>query len=61
MLFFDINGKLIQIDKNDFKNDKIYYEKIMEIKLSFVKTEHKNNQNNKNNQYSTYIIEKNYV
>jgi hypothetical protein len=32
MLFRKYNGELIEIKKYDFPNDKLYYEKIMEIK-----------------------------
>ena len=32
MLFKDINGKYIIINKCDFKNDKEYYKKILETK-----------------------------
>ena len=49
MLFRNIDGKLIELKKYDFKNDKIYYEKIMEIKQPFTKLEktfyHKDTQN----------------
>ena len=38
MLFRTIEGELIEINKYDFKNDKLYYEKIMNIKNSFTKT-----------------------
>ena len=31
MLFRSINGQLIEINKYDFKNDKLYYEKIVSI------------------------------
>ena len=31
MLFRTVDGKIIEINKYDFKNDKIYYEKIMSI------------------------------
>jgi hypothetical protein len=34
MLFRTSNGILIEIKKYNFSNDKIYYEKIMEIKKS---------------------------
>ena len=34
-----ITGELIEIKRYDFKNDKLYYEKIMEIKKSFTKLE----------------------
>ena len=37
MLFRTITGELIEINKYDFKNDKLYYAKIMEIKKPFVK------------------------
>lgn len=36
MLFRTITGDLIEINIYDYKNDKLYYEKIMEIKKAFV-------------------------
>lgn len=32
MLFRKNNGELVELKKYDFPNDKLYYEKIMEIK-----------------------------
>jgi len=32
MLFRTIDGKIIEINRYDFKNDKLYYGKIMSIK-----------------------------
>ena len=32
MLFRTVDGKLIEINKYDFKNDKLYYTKIINIK-----------------------------
>jgi len=51
MLFRDINGNLIEVNRYDFKNDKLYYQKIMEIKKQFTKS-------NKNEltSYSNYVI-----
>jgi hypothetical protein len=49
MLFRDINGNLIELNRYDFKNDKAYYQRIMEIKSQFTKS-------NKNC-YSTYVIQ----
>lgn len=49
MLFRDINGNLIELNRYDFKNDKIYYQKVMEIKKQFTKS-------NKSN-YSNYVIQ----
>jgi len=37
MLFRTITGNLIEINKYDFKNDKLYYQRIMEIKKPFEK------------------------
>jgi hypothetical protein len=37
MLIRDINGKLITMNKYDYANDMIYYEKIMNIKKEFTK------------------------
>jgi hypothetical protein len=37
MLFRTIKGELIEINKYDFKNDKLYYEKIMHLKYPFTK------------------------
>jgi len=52
MLFRDSNGNLIELNRFDFKNDKLYYQKIMEIKQLFTKS-------NKNEylNYSNYIIQ----
>jgi hypothetical protein len=36
MLFRTKNGELIEINRYSFKNDKMYYEKIMEIKKEFI-------------------------
>lgn len=51
MLFRDINGNLVEINKYDFNNDKAYYQKIMEIKQVFTKLTESKYPN-----YSTYII-----
>jgi hypothetical protein len=50
MLFRDSNGNLIELNRYDFKNDKLYYQKIMEIKQLFTKS-------NKDSNYSNYIIQ----
>ena len=52
MLFRDINGNLVELNKYDFKNDKAYYQKIMEIKNQFTKS----NKSGPSN-YSAYIIQ----
>ena len=39
MLFRTITGQIIEINKYDFKNDKLYYLKIMDLKKSFTKLE----------------------
>jgi len=59
MLFRTANGELVQINRYDLKNDKMYYEKIMEIKKQFLNknksskldywTKSKETFNNKNN------------
>jgi hypothetical protein len=59
MLFRTANGELVQINRYNFKNDKMYYEKILEIKKQFIKknksskldywTKSKETFNNKNN------------
>ena len=36
MLFRTVNGDLIEIKRYHFKNDKLYYEKILEIKTKIV-------------------------
>jgi hypothetical protein len=36
MLFRTVNGELVQINRYNFKNDKMYYEKVMEIKKQFI-------------------------
>lgn len=37
MLFRTNTGELVEINKNDFVNDKLYYKKIMEIKKPIMK------------------------
>jgi hypothetical protein len=39
MLFRTISGELVDIQKYSFKTDKLYYAKIMEIKMPFSKLE----------------------
>jgi len=53
MLYRNADGNLIEINKNDFINDKLYYEKIIELKLYFSKLQEKQNVKKK---YSTFII-----
>lgn len=50
MLFRDSNGNLVELNRYDFKNDKLYYQKIMEIKKLFTKS-------NKDLNYSNYVIQ----
>lgn len=52
MLFRDINGNLIELNRYDFKNDKVYYQKIMEIKTQFTKSNKPEHIN-----YSNYVIQ----
>jgi hypothetical protein len=52
MLFRDSNGNLIELNKYDFKNDKAYYQKIMEIKKQFSKSNKPQYPN-----YSNYVIQ----
>ena len=53
MIFRTITGELVEINRYDFINDKLYYEKIMKIKEPFVKSissaKLKKTFNNKNN------------
>ena len=52
MLFRDINGNLIELNRYDFINDKLYYQKIIEIKTKNTKlTEFKDSN------YSSYVIQ----
>jgi hypothetical protein len=38
MLFRTNNGELIEINRYNYPNDKLYYKKIMEVKQSFSKS-----------------------
>lgn len=38
MLFRTTNGELIEIKKYDYPNDKLYYQKILEVKQTFTKS-----------------------
>jgi hypothetical protein len=37
MLFRDVKGELVQVNKYDFTNDKLYYKKIYDIHSPFAK------------------------
>ena len=37
MIFRTVTGELVEVKKYDFKNDALYYKKIMEIKGTFSK------------------------
>ena len=50
MLFRTSEGKLIEIRKYNFKNNTLYYEKILDIKRSIPKLE--KSSDNKNNKQS---------
>ena len=50
MLFRDINGNLIELNRYDFKNDNLYYQKIIEIKKNTKLTDPKDSN------YSNYVI-----
>ena len=52
MIFRNIDGILIEINKMDYKNDNLYYKKILELKLPFSKL----NQINRSYNYSNYLI-----
>lgn len=50
MIFRDSNGELIEINRYHFKNDKLYYSKIMDIKKQFTKSDKQKNVNSNINQ-----------
>ena len=55
MLYRNPDGKLVEINKTNFINDKMFYEKIMELKTPFSKLNYETNKPKKN--YSTFIID----
>jgi hypothetical protein len=57
MIIRNIHGELIQINKYDYANDKIYYEKIMTIMKDFTKDRLSNNNNQ--NKVSSFFSPKN--
>jgi hypothetical protein len=59
MIIRNIHGELIQINKYDYANDKIYYEKIMTIMKDFTKDRLSNNNNNNQNKVSSFFSPKN--
>ena len=67
MIFRDYKGKLVEINRLDFKNDKSYYNKIIQIKnpglfydlnLNNILNESKDKSKGKNINYSQYLINK---
>jgi hypothetical protein len=49
MIIRDADGKICIINRKDCKNDASYYEKIFEIKKSFIQKLETQNQNSKTN------------
>jgi hypothetical protein len=59
MIIRNANGDLIKINKYDYANDMIYYEKIMNIKKEFTKEDqYKNNVNKASDFFSQKKINK---
>ncbi len=61
MIFRDCSGKLVEINKLDFKNDKLFYKKIIEIKYPNLLNDLNNNNtilNNTSHNHSNYLINK---
>jgi len=56
MIFRNIEGLLIEINKKDFINDKLFYKKIMQLKNSFSKFN--KTDNNYRDNYSNIVINK---
>jgi hypothetical protein len=52
MLFRDVNENLIELNRYDFINDKLYYQKIIEIKTKTTKSSEF-----KDSKYSGYVIQ----
>jgi hypothetical protein len=52
MIFRNYKGELVEINIYSFKNDKIFYKKIMELKTPFTKL----NKNNSKNIHSNDVI-----
>jgi len=52
MIFRNIDGNLLEIKKFDYKNDYVYYKKILELKLPFSKL----NKINSSYNYSSFVI-----
>jgi len=48
MIFRNSNGDLIEINKYDYSNDQIYYEKVMKLQKEFTKYNHHDRNNTKN-------------
>ena len=58
MIYRDINGNLIEINRFSFKSDKLFYQNVMDVKKNFSKLNEKDKilTNNKTC-FSNYIIE----
>ena len=54
MIFRKEDGMLVEINRFDYKNDYLYYKKVLELKHFFSKSNQMNNSYN----YSNYIINK---
>ena len=52
MIYRNTDGNLVEIKKFDYKNDYMYYKKILELKQPFTKS----NQINISYNYSSFVI-----
>jgi len=43
MLFRNLEGKLVNVEKYNFKNDKLYFQFILNLKTSFTKSKETSN------------------
>jgi hypothetical protein len=59
MLFRDITGKMVELNRYDFKNDKLYYQQIINIKQQYFTKSNNININDNSMNYSNYIINNN--
>ena len=60
MIFRNINGELIEINRFDFKNDKLFFQKILDTKKPFTKNQINEvitiNEKIKQSTFTNYII-----
>lgn len=61
MIFRNIDGNLVEINKFDFKNNYLYYKSLLDLKMPFSKLNKINNSYNYSSNLISNIVNNKYI